>query len=59
VPEGPGALGGFGVFCLVLASSTDPGYPYWLVATGGIAIVTSVGSYIVLGRRRCALSPAS
>jgi hypothetical protein len=59
LPEGFGALAGFGVFCLVLAGSADTGYPLELVVAGGIAVVTSVGYYLVRGRRRSALSPAS
>jgi hypothetical protein len=57
--EAFGALAGFGLFCLVLAHAADPGYPLWLVATSGIAIGSSIGSYIILGRRRCVLSAAN
>jgi len=58
LPEAFGALGGFGLFCLVLANSID-GDPGPLPTLGVTAIVLSIVLYVAAGRRRCARHPAA
>jgi hypothetical protein len=57
-PEAYGALGGFGLFCLVLASSID-GDAAPISALGAAVIGLSVAVYVDAGRRRCSRNLAA
>jgi hypothetical protein len=56
LPEAAGALGGFGVFWLFVATTVD-GDASAFATVGVISTTVSLGWYVTAGRQRCGRQP--